>query len=200
MKSQENDMSVRDFIDAADVKGIYLYRKDGYICTYLRMFNFNLDLLKKEEKQGKTDALSASSRDDRRDFDYISLPREVDLDKYKQTLLNKHSRELKIGKRHLLSKMMKQCAQISMGGKDYEHYQCIKIWQLADQKTRKNVEEALGERIKSFEAKYKAVGIDCEILQESEMIKLCNMFGNNIQSSSDANRELPLFEPIPFLK
>lgn len=33
--TQENKMSVRDFVDAADVKGNFLYRKDGVILAYL---------------------------------------------------------------------------------------------------------------------------------------------------------------------
>lgn len=198
MKEVKNTNSVRDFVDAADVRGIYLYRKDGVICTYLRIFNFNLELLKKEECQGKTDALSAGYKDDRKDFDYLSLPREVDLDKYKQTLASKHSQAMQIGKRHLLGIMMKQCARLSMSNENYEHQHFVKIWKPANKKNYKSVEDELGERIRNFEAKYKAVGINCEVLSESEIIKLCNMFGNNIQTGYDSNDLL--YDPIPFLK
>ena len=34
---ETSSLPARDFIDAADVRGIYLYRKDGYIFSYLRV-------------------------------------------------------------------------------------------------------------------------------------------------------------------
>ena len=39
---ETSSLPARDFIDAADVRGIYLYRKDGYIFSYLRVLPFNL--------------------------------------------------------------------------------------------------------------------------------------------------------------
>ena len=47
-KQQTEKHSVRDFMDAADVRGIFLYRKDGYILTYLRIYPYNLNLKSRE--------------------------------------------------------------------------------------------------------------------------------------------------------
>lgn len=204
MKTEKNEVPVRrdvtrDFVDAADVRGQFLYRKDGYIVTYLRVYPYNLELLSQGERQGKADNLAATAKDDRKDFDYFSLPREVDLDKYKQLLKEKHMQEMNIGKRHILNNMMEQCARIVMGGENYEHQHFIKIWQLANQTNRKNVEDTLGERIKGFETRYRSVGIQCEILQEADIIKLCNLFGNNLQASYEVY-DNAMFSPVPFMK
>lgn len=192
--------TTRDFVDAADVKGQFLYRKDGYILTYLRIFPYNLDLLSHGEQQGMSENLAATAKDDRKDFDYFSLPREVDLDKYKQLLKEKHMQEMNIGKRHMLNIMLEHCARIVMGGENYEHQHFVKIWQPANRTNRKNVEETLAERIKSFETRYKSVGIQCEILQEAEIIKLCNLFGNNLQAGYEVYDDNVMFSPIPFIK
>ena len=200
MQMNEKKETVRDFIDAADVKGQFLYRKDGYILMYLRIYPYNLELMSHEERQGKTDNLAATFKDDRKDFDYFTLPREVDMDKYKQNLKEKHMQEMKIGRRHLLNIMMEQCAHIVMSGENYEHQHFIKIWQQANQTNRRNIEEALGERMKGFETRYKSVGIHCEILKESDIIKLCNLFGNNLQASYEITDENVMFSPVAFLK
>ena len=58
MKS-EISFPARDFLDAADVKGSFLYRKDGYIVCYLRILPFNFDLLSHEEQRAVTNKLTA---------------------------------------------------------------------------------------------------------------------------------------------
>lgn len=199
MEKIQKEQTVRDFVDAADVRREYLYRKDGYIMMYLRVYPYNLELMGREERRAKTDNLTATFKDDRKDFDYFTLPREIDMDKYKQLLKEKHQQEMNIGKRHLLNMMMEQCAKIVMNRDNYEHQHFIKIWQLANKTNRKSVEEALSERMKGFEARYKGVGIHCEILQESEIIKLCNLFGNNLQAGYENVDNNVLYAPIPFL-
>lgn len=200
MQPVENNHPARDFVDAADVRGEFLYRKDGYICMYLRVYPYNLELMSREERQAKTDNLAATSKDDRKDFDYFTLPREIDMDKYKQLLKEKHQNEMNIGKRHLLNMMMEQCARIVMSRDNYEHQHFIKVWQLANRTNHRSVEETLSERMKGFEARYRGVGINCEILQESEIIKLCNLFGNNLQASYENVDDNVLYAPLPFMK
>lgn len=53
MATEETPVTVRDFIDAKDVKGIYLYRKDGHVLGYLRVYFFNLNL-KASQKSGES--------------------------------------------------------------------------------------------------------------------------------------------------
>lgn len=196
MKEIERKSSVRDFVDAADVRGIFLYRKDGYILTYLRIYPFNLELMGKEERTGVTNNLSATFKDDRKDWDYFSLPREIDMDKYKINLKERYKQEMVIGRRQLLNMMMGQCADLIMNGENYEHQHFIGIWRLGSVSNRTKIEEELASRIKEFETRYRNVGIECEILQESEIVKLCNLFGNSLHASHELVDESTLYSPI----
>lgn len=196
MKEVERKSSVRDFVDAADVRGIFLYRKDGYILTYLRIYPFNLELMGKEERTGVTNNLSATFKDDRKDWDYFSLPREIDMDKYKINLKERYQQEMVIGRRQLLNMMMGQCADLIMNGENYEHQHFIGIWRLGSVSNRTKIEEELASRIKEFETRYRNVGIECEILQESEIVKLCNLFGNSLHASHELVDESTLYSPI----
>lgn len=196
MQQTEEKGAVRDFVDAADVRGQFLYRKDGYILTYLHIYSFNLELLAKAERSALTGNLSATFKEDRQDFDYFSLPREIDMDKYKVNLKERYQQEMVIGKRRLLNMMMEQCAGLIMNGENYEHQHFIRIWALGSVGSKTKIEEALGVRIKEFETRYRNVGIDCEILQESEIVKLCNLFGNSIHASHEIGDDSTLYSPI----
>ena len=193
-KTETEEYAVRDFVDAADVKGIYLYRKDGYIITYLRVYPYNLNLMSKEERIAVTDRLATSFKDDRKDFVYFSLPREIDMDKYKNLLKERYHAQMNLGKRRIIAAMMEQCAEISTSGENFEHQHFIKIWKNGS--NRMTVEEALKDRITDFAERYKAVGIKCEILNESGIVKLCNLFGNSLQASYEPTDESALYSPI----
>lgn len=192
----ENPDAVRDFVDAANVKGQFLYRKDGLIGTYLKIYFFNIDLLSDAQRKALTDNLVAQFKNDKKRFTYFSLPREVDMDKYKQNLKDKYQNQRDLGKRQLLNIMMTQSLHLIMGGENFEHQHFIRIWEPSTLATRKNAEEKLGDRISEFEKRYKSVGINCEILQEPDIVKLCNLFGNSLQASSESVGETTLFSPI----
>lgn len=191
---EENSMAVRDFIDAEDVKGIFLYRKDGYVLGFLRVYFFNLNLKSKVEKRGITDILTSSFKDDRKDFDYFTLPREIDLDKYKDLLKSMHSNTVDLGKRHILAKMMLEGARLSMSGQNFEHQHFIRIW--SRDKSRGRAEEEVRERLRDFKERYASVDISTQILDEQDITKLCNLFGNSLQASFERADNNRLYTPI----
>lgn len=195
-KIEQAEGSMREFVDVADVKGQFLYRKDGYILTFLRIFPYNLELLGKGERKALTDNLVALFKSDRKNFIYFSLPREVDMDKYKQNLKSRYQSEMNIGRRQLLNMMTAHCARKILNGDNYEHQHYIKIWQYGTAATRRNVEEALAERIEEFAMRYKNVGIACEVLGEAEIVKLCNLFGNALQATTESVDESIIYAPV----
>ena len=88
-KAKENRLqTANEFVNVKDIKRKFLYTKDGYVMVYLRIYPYNLDLLSQEERRAKAAALAASFDGDRKDFVYFTFPREIDLDKYKNTLKN----------------------------------------------------------------------------------------------------------------
>lgn len=177
--------SARDFVEAADIRGQFLYREDGYIIAYLRLNSFNLDLVPAAKKAALTDNLVAQFRADTKDFVYFTLPREMDLDNYKVNLKMHYQNELKLGKRVILNIMMDECADLIMNGENYEHQHFIKVWALANVANKIKVEDALTERIQDFKNRYQSIGVPCEILQESEILKLCNLFGNSVHAAHE---------------
>ena len=46
--------TANEFVNVKDIKGNFLYTKDDYIFGYVRLYQFNLDLLSREERYIKT--------------------------------------------------------------------------------------------------------------------------------------------------
>lgn len=61
-------MTANEFTNVKDVRDCFLYTKDGYIMTYLRIYPINISLMSLEEKKAKTQVLTASFENDRKDF------------------------------------------------------------------------------------------------------------------------------------
>ena len=187
-------LPIRDFIEAADIHGNFLYRKDGYILSYLRIFPYNFNLLSHEEQEAETEKLSARFQDDRKDFMYCAFPREIDLDDYKNFLKEKDQREMeKIGRRHIISIMMKQANYLSING-NYEHQHFIRIWKFSNDQAK--AEEELLTRITEFKIRYEESGIQTEILDEKELLKLCNLFGNSTQANFEVQEDNAIYSPV----
>ncbi|MCC8027687.1 MAG: hypothetical protein LIP16_20575 [Clostridium sp.] len=176
----KTELTANELTNVKDVKGCFLYSRDNHIFGYLKVNYFNLDLLSQEEKEVLTQKLSLSFEGDRNDFDYMTFPREIDLDDYKLFLKKRYQGEDKLGKRKILSIMIQEAAELSTSGENYEHQHYIKLWVPIGNNLKDSQKELSG-RLEDFKDRYESIGIHCEILNEKEIIKLCNLFGNSQQ-------------------
>lgn len=192
--------TANEITNVKDIKGNFLYSKDNYIFGYLRVYSYNLELLSKEDRRIKTQNLSLSFEGDRKAFDYYALPREVDLDDYKNYLKRKHQEELNnYGKRQILAIMIREAGILSSSGENYEHHHFLKLWA----QVGKNMNDAQNElmtRLEEFQQRYATAGIHTEILGETEIFKLCNLFTNSQQVSFMTSIDNPVYTTIPMLK
>lgn len=192
-------MTANEFTNVKDIKKNFLYTRDGYVMCFLKISFYNIDLLSKEEKRSKTAALAASFEGDRKDFAYFTYPREIDLDVYKSDLKDKYNAEMtSLGRRHLLAELIVEATELATNGENYEHQHFIKLWKRIAG-GRQDAESELQTRAEEFKARYESTGIPVEILKESDILKMCNLFGNSLQAAFeivDANT----YETIPKIK
>ncbi len=192
-------MTANEFVNVSDIRDIYLYTKDGWIFSYLRIYPYNLDLLSMEERRTLTYKIAAAFDGDRKDFAYCSLPRELDLDSYKNELKQRRMECLDyLGRKNIIDCLIQQANELSSSHENYEHQHLYKIWErAADNKAA--AEADLRERIYMLRNIYKDAQMECEVMPEKEIIKLCNLFSNRRSASYDiiGSRLQP---EIPFLK
>jgi len=181
MKKEQLQETANEFTNVKNIKGKYLYTRDGYVYGYILIHHYNLDLLGEADKDEKTTLLARSFP--KKDFVYQCFPREIDLDSYKNYLKQCYQSELdSIGRRNLLSEMIMEAVELSTSGENFEHQHFIKIWQEAG-KSVENAESEISERLNSIKECYEEAGIRTEILEYEQIIKLCNLFGNSDQIS-----------------
>ena len=190
-------ITTNEFMGVKDIRGCFLYRTDGYIMAYLRVYFLNLDLLSDEDRRAKTEALTHSFEGERKNFVYEAYPREIDLDRYKNELKNRYKEELNhIGKRHVLTMMLNEAIELASNGENFEHVHFIKLWAAPGGRNRLDTEKELKERLADFQKRYAAVGVRTEILDEQEIIKVCSLYGNAVQAVYEVPVNNMLYEQI----
>lgn len=192
----QNKITANEFMGVKDIKGFFLYRADGCIMSFLRVYFLNLDLLSDEDRQAKTEALTHSFESEKKNFVYEAYPREIDLDKYKTELKDRYKEELNhIGKRHILTMMLNDAIELASNGENFEHVHFIKLW-AAPGKNRLDTEKELKDRLADFQKRYTSVGIRTEILGEQDIIKMCALYGNAVQAVYDVLVNNLIYEQI----
>ncbi|MBS6953499.1 MAG: hypothetical protein KH230_09720 [Enterocloster asparagiformis] len=194
----KTELSANELTNVKDIKGNFLYSKDGYIFSYLKVHYFNLELLSADERRTLIEKMALSFQADHKNFDYLTLPREIDLDDYKQYLKKLHQGEDNIGKRRILAIMLQEAADLSLSGENYEHQHFIKIWEPIGG-NEKDAKRELMSRLEDFKIRYEACGIRTDILDEAEIIKLCNLFGNS-QQVAYMSAENTVYTVIPQMR
>lgn len=192
-------MTANEFVNVSDINDIYLYTRDRYIFCYLRIYPYNIDLLSEEEKSALTNKISAAFDGDRKDFAYCTLPRELDLDSYKNELKQRRIECLEhLGRKKIIDCLLQQATELSGNHENYEHQHLYKIWKKIEN-NKAATEADLRERIYLLRNIYRDAQVDCEVMPEREIIKLCNLFGNRRSASYDVigNKLQP---EIPFLR
>lgn len=199
--SEITELTANEFVNVSDIKGNFLYSKDGYIFGYLGIGKFNKDLLSREELRGKTQILTSSFENDRKEFSYFAMQREIDLDGQKKNLEKRYSNELtSVGTRHILKIMLNELVYLSTSGQNYEHQHYIKIWQSYTSVNRPEVEAEIKIRLNDIKTKYEAVGIAADILSQQDIIKVCSLFSSAAQAPFLQLGKNTYYEPMVRMK
>lgn len=183
--SSEAKITANQYTNVKDIREQFLYTKNGYLMCYVKVHKFNIDLLKREERRGKSNQLASSFEGDKKGFVYVSYPREIDLDNYKNNIKEHYQNEENIGIRNILQILLENANQLSTSGENYEHQHFIKLWSYIGRRELREVKQELLQRAVSFVKRYDAVGIRTEILNSAEIIKMCNLYGNAAQAPFD---------------
>lgn len=185
-------------VNVMDIDENFLYTKDGCLIGFLRLGNINVELLSMEELGTMTQRLAMSFEGDRQNFDYFTLPSQVNLDPNKDFLKQKHQETDNLGKRKGINLMLKEMTMLSTSGENFEHQHFIKIWKKIGTNV-KDTQNELKVRLQEFRERYSQAGIPCEILRDKDIIKMCNLFGNP-QQAPFTGSSISRYENFPILK
>lgn len=189
------EMTSNELIGVLDIKDNFLYTTNGYLICYVSVGAINIDLLSEEEKSKYVENLSMSFMDDRKDFVHFSIPSQVNLDPLKENIRNLYMNTEDKPRRRGLNIMLKELMYLSTSGTNFEHQHFIKMWK----KIGSNIKDTKRElivRAEEFKERYMTLGVVSQILKESEIIRMANLFGNPAQAAYMRMSENDFYEMI----
>jgi len=206
MEKIEQDVkkiTANEFTNVKDIKKDVLYTKDGYIFGYLRILYFNIELLPEEEQNAIAKTLTALAKGIIESFVYFTLPREVDLDSYKNYLEKTYKQEIENSQKKLyLNDMIRQAIELSSGSDNFEHQHFIKIWRKLKGNIRDDYQDEieLKNKLKEFQQMFSAVKIETVILNDNKIMELSNLFANGIRSIQNSSNDQLNYVPHTVLE
>lgn len=176
-KSQETDpaaVTANEFVNVRDINGKFLYTRDNMVLAFLRIMPISIDLFSKSEKQQIVRQLTANLSSADYPFQLIAVSRPVDI----SPLLSELSDTLTAcgdGKqKELLKQEMVEMSSFALSGDVVERQFYLKIWD----KTHENTERELLQKLKYLEGYFSDVGVRSDILEQQDIIRLCNLINN----------------------
>ena len=188
-------MSAQEFTNIKDVNGEFLYTRDDYIFCYLKIFPISMDLLSKRDRKNFTKSLTAEISSEKEPIKFLAVSRPTDitplLDQY-QELLDHTDNTIQ---RDLLRQEIKEISRLTYYNEEVERqfYFCLY------EKWEENKEKDLKKRMEEFQSKFEINEVKTKILEETEIIQLCNLVNNPaVVLLEDENIEptLPLLQEV----
>ncbi len=147
-------VTANEFVNVKDIRGKFLYTRDNIVMAYLKISPISIDLFSKSEKKQLIQQLTANMSGISYPFQLLAVSRPVDI----SPLLSE------------LSDTLTASGDIHQK----ERLFFIQIWE----KQQEDIERELLQRLKYLEGYFNDVGIRCEILEQQDIIRLCNLVNN----------------------
>ncbi|RGH23183.1 hypothetical protein DWV34_08620 [Anaerostipes sp. AF04-45] len=154
-----------------------------------------MDLLSRRERKNFTKSLTAEISSEKEPLKFLAVSRPTDitplLDQY-QELLSKTENTVQ---RDLLRKETKEISRLTYYNEEVERqfYFCLY------EKYEENRDKDLQKRIEEFQAKFEINEVKTKILEEAEIIQLCNLVNNPavvLLEDEDVEPALPLLQEV----
>jgi hypothetical protein len=184
--------TANEFINVRDICGNFLYTRDGLTLCYLKLTPISIDLYSKTEKKNIVRTLTAEMSATQFPFKFIAVSRPIDISPLLSEL---HSLLMTtdMKQKELLRAEMIEMSNFAMGGDIVERQFYIVLWD----KAHEGIEHELMNRARLMAENFNGSKIPCEILQQQDIVRLCNLVNNpSCTHIEDNNFEaaIPLIE------
>lgn len=166
-------VTAQHFINVKDIRGNYLYTRDGYLFIYLRIHPVSIDLYSKAEKAILIKTLTAELSDLQYPFKFIALSRPVDISPIIIDLSDK-VRDAEDKRKELLRQEIMQMSGYALSGEIVERQYYICLWDMFEEGN----EMELSKRVALLSEKLMAGSVSSDILSEKEIVRFLNLENN----------------------
>lgn len=173
-KEELAQMTANEFVNVKDIRGSFLYTRDGMALAYLKIFPISTELFSKNEKRLIAKQLTASLSSGQYPFQLLAVSRPVDISPLMAELSSTLTSSSDIKQKELLKHEIVEMGGFALSGEVVERQFYIKIWDRAVD----GVERDLLQKLKYLSGYFADCGIQTEILEQQDIVRLCNLVNN----------------------
>lgn len=192
-KKKEKQKSCNQEINILDIKNNAIYTRDDYIIMALKLNSINIQLFSKRELNQKVKEITSELASDLKELKFLSISRPVDVTDLVEKLRENLSKSDIQKQKNLLKQNIRETLRLTITGEVVERQNFITIFE----KNNDMAEKELLKRAMDLVNKFGNCGIKVDILNEQELIQLCNSTLNiNFAFREDKEFE----EKVPYLQ
>lgn len=166
--------SANEFVNVKDIRGKFLYTRDGMALCYLKILPISIDLFSKSEKKQIIRQLTANMSSVQYPFQLLAVSRPVDISPILSELSDTLTGTSDMKQKELLKQEVLEMSGFALSGEVVERQFFIKIWSRAQD----GAERDLLQKLKYLEGYFSDVNIRTEILEQQDIVRLCNLINN----------------------
>lgn len=171
-EKQQSVQTAQEFTNVKDIKDMFLYTKDNYLISYIKVQPVTIELLTKNEKKMLARNLTSEFSQEKEPFKFIAVSRSVDIEPLVEAYSELLSNSTEQIQKELLRNETRVITDFSLSGEVVEREFYYLLW------ARGGEEELLRKRTKDLAGRIEGCGLGCHILEAGEIIKLCNLVNN----------------------
>jgi len=194
----ENDlarMTANEFVNVKDIRGKFLYTRDNLAICYLKILPISIDLFSKNEKRNIIRQLTANMSSVNYPFRLLAVSRPVDINPLLSELSATLTSTSDMKQKELLKQEILEMSTFALSGEVVERQFFIVIWD----KALDGIERDLLQRLKYLSSYFSDSGIQTEILEQQDIVRLCNLVNNPAYvhlEDTDFNATIPILESV----
>lgn len=193
-KKKPKQISCNEEINILDIRNNVIYTKDNNLIMALKIHSINMQLFSRRELNQKVKEITNELAGDLQELKFFSISRPVDvtglIDSLRETLNDSDIQKQK----NLLKQNIKETVRLTVTGDVVERQNFITI----STKNTDIAEKELQKQAMDLSNKFSNCGIRTEILNEQELIQLCNSTLNINFAFKEDNEDVE--DRIPYLK
>ena len=189
--TSKEQQTANEIINVKDIRDKFLYTRDNKIMMYIKISPISIDLLSEREKKSLTKQLTAEISGEQKPFKFLAVSRPVDISSlindYSQLMVSTSNQKQK----ELLRNEMFVVSNYALSGDVVERQFYIIIWESCEE----GIERDISRRCYELSSKFESCGVSCEILNQQDIVRLCNLINNPAYShieDTSFNASIPL--------
>lgn len=181
-------------INILDIRNNTIFTRDDYLIMALKIYSINMQLFSKRELNQKVKEITTELAGDLKEIKFFSISRPTDISKLIDNLREQLS-ETEIQKQKtLLKQSIRETIRLTVTGDVVERQNFVTIFA----KNSDIAEKELQKQAMDLVNKFNNCGIKAEILNEQELIQLCNSALNINFAFREDNDDID--DKIPYLR